>query len=230
MATRSLSLPSVTWLLIAAAIAAALAATLATDWRAEREPPPLVLEPAHPLDTVVADPGRFAGQRVFARGRYDLERTVLVSDARFDKRRGARVYTPLRIAEGGDDLVLLVDRGWIPDDEVESFTARDTAREEREIYGTVRPESFGSIPRPAPDAPNPTRETPPRRSLRPAALQRELPYPLLPMILEREAGSGVELPLAPVGAGPPAGRSAPVALWGLALGCAGAAVWRYRRG
>jgi cytochrome oxidase assembly protein ShyY1 len=224
VATRSLYLHFVMWVLCVVAILAVLGAAIETDWRGEFATTAWVLEPALTLDDVVADPERFAGRRVVARGRYDLERTVMVLGAWFDDRRGARVYTPLRIAEGGDDLVLLVDRGWIPEGEVDSFAGRDTADEEREIYGFVRPEHFGSAPRNAPETPSRR-----RRWLRPAALQRELPYPLLPMILEREAGSGVELPLAPVSAGPSSARSIPVGLWGVALAAAvAAAALRFR--
>ena len=158
---------------------------------------PRVPPPALALDVVVGDPAAHRGRRVVARGRYDLPRSVFVAERGFEGRVGARVYTPLQIAGGAGTIALLVDRGWIPENEVEDFGEHDTAGDERTLYGRVQPAHFGDPPAEAP-------ETPARRwsRLRPASLQAELPYPLLPLILTREAGSGVELPLAAVGAGP----------------------------
>lgn len=223
------SLPG--WGLLALS-AGALALTLilvSSDRRRVGSPEPIALQPALPLDRVVTDPERHAGRRVVVRGSYDIEQSVFVSGATFRGQIGARVYTPMQIAGAEGDLIVLVDRGWIPEDEIESFVDGDGARGEREIYGTVQPYVFAGPPRETPGVPQ-------RRwqSLRPDALQQELPYTLLPLILSREAGSGVELPLVDVGAGPPrpSGRlAAPLWTGALALALALAALaHRYRGG
>ncbi len=204
-----------------------IAAAISTDWARPTGSVRVSLDPALPLDRVVSDPERYAGRRVVARGRYDLEHSVFVLGSTFEGRRGASVFTPFRIAEAGDDLVVLVERGWIPKAEVELFSELDRASEEREIYARVRPQVFGPAP--------PEAKAPPRRVWRrfhPRALQKELPYPLLPMVLAREAGSGIELPvvapLAAIGAGPGPPRAIPLGLWAAALGCAGVG-WVLRR-
>ncbi len=205
----SLRSRSAAWLALAGAAAVATAL-----WDGSRGPGdvPRVPDPALSLDLVVSDPAAHRGRRVVARGRYDLGRSVFVAERGFEGRRGARVYTPLQIAGGAGAIALLVDRGWIPEDEVDGFADRDAAGDERTLYGTVQPARFGDPP--AETAPPSTRRW---RRLRPERLQAELPYPLLPLILTREAGSGVELPLAALGAGPPErSRWARLSVW---LGC-----------
>ncbi len=179
-------------------------------------PGPTVPPPALALDVVVGDPDAHRGRRVVARGRYDLPRSIFVAARGFEGRDGARVYTPLQLAGAAGTIALLVDRGWIPDDEVEDFGERDGAGDERTLYGTVEPARFGEPPGDAP--PTPARRW---RRLQPEALQAELPYPLLPLILTREAGSGVELPLADlgaVGAGPPSPTRWPLFVFALGIG------------
>lgn len=196
-------------------------------WLGAEAPAPAggsLAEAALPLYEVVEAPDRHAGRRVVARGTYARDKTIFVTGARRGRALGARVLTPLRLAEGGRDLVVLVERGWIPSGEVDTFAERDEAGEEREVYGFLRPVSFGTAQR----EPNPQQDR--WRSLRPVALQRQLPYPLLPLILVREAGSGVELPLAPVSAPYPAKLSL---LWiaSLVFGVGGLAAfwWGHRR-
>lgn len=189
-------------------VAAVVAALLSTDRRLPGPRTPITLQPALPLDQVVTNPGRHAGRRIVVRGSYDFARTVFVLGATFQEQTGARVYTPMRIAGGEGDLVVLIDRGWIPEVEIETFIERDVASGEREIYGTLQPQTFGSPPREPKDVPR-------RRwqSLRPGALQGDLPYRLLPLILSREAGSGVELPLAAVSGAPPGRPTQRAAQW-----------------
>ncbi len=196
-------------------LAAAVSCGLVAVWLGRAAPPAAqgLLEPALELHQVVADPERFEGRRVRARGVYDLERTVLVTEARRDRVRGARVWTPLHLAHGEGRLVVWIERGWIPEDEIDHFAERDEADTARVIYGRVRPLEFGPVPTEA--GALPTRV----EALRPPELQAGFAVPLLPLAVVREAGSGIELPLAPaapapVGAPPSAAASHTAPFWG----------------
>lgn len=198
------------WGLLAAALACALLALRGeAGSRAARG---AAFEAALALHEVVAEPGRFAGRRVVARGHYDLENTVFATGARRGRAEGARVFTPLRLADGSGELVVLIERGWIPKAELDTFMERDAAHGERMVYGRVAPVDFGAVP----SAPRALERS--RSALRPRELQASMDTALLPLMVVREAGSGVELPLAPVAAAPP-GRLRGDAWWllGVAL-------------
>lgn len=139
---------------------------------------------------VATDPKRFDGRRIEAYGHYDLARSIALVGRPYGKRAGARVLTPLLLREGEGAIGLLVDRGWIAENEIVRFREIDNASAKRLVFGVVAPRDFGDAGRENPAAP-PLRW----KRLDARALAMALPYPLLPFVLVREAGGGEELPL-----------------------------------
>ena len=136
--------------------------------------------PALPLEQLLGDSTGGGGRRGRVRGHYDRDRTQLIAAAR-NGTPGARVITPLFV-DPDEDWALLVDRGWIPTEEIDGFRERDGAARPRELYGRL--ESLGS-------------------SLE--IVKARLPYPVLAAVFVREPGSDDELPVPDAQAGPPAG-------------------------
>lgn len=136
--------------------------------------------PALPLEQLLGDPTGQAGRRGRVRGHYDRDRTQVIRTAR-NGTPGARVITPLFV-NPEEDWALLVDRGWIPNEEIEGFRQRDGAARPRELYGVLEP--LGS-------------------SL--DVVKERLPYPVLSVVLVREPGSGDELPVPGAQGRPPVG-------------------------
>ena len=65
-----------------------------------------------PLLDVLAAGGVLDFRPVVARGRYDLDRQLLLDNRIHEGRPGYQVLTPLRL--DGSDSIVLVNRGWLP--------------------------------------------------------------------------------------------------------------------
>lgn len=139
------------------------------------------------VDEALRDPPASAFRRATARGRFELADTILVGPAERGRELGARVLTPLRLEGAADDAPrVLVDRGFIPQEAVERFLPPDAgASDVVEVHGlvlelAVPEEQHGSRER---------RKTHfaiwnPDRPKRVASLTEQLPYPLLPVMLQ----------------------------------------------
>jgi surfeit locus 1 family protein len=76
--------------------------------------------PETPVEEAIADPASHAFRRVVARGTWELADTIIVGPAERGRELGARVMTPLALADGRAERVL-VDRGFIPESEIKRF-------------------------------------------------------------------------------------------------------------
>ena len=144
-------------------------------------------EPAVTIDAGHAgglDAATLDERRVAVAGAWDYDHELLVQRGAYNDAPGYHVLTPLRIDDG--DQVLLVDRGWIP------YTDADPARrsafrqgERGEVEGFAHQPraSGGTAPAPAPGSATGTTTVWPRVDL--ASMQRELPYPTLPVWVEQ---------------------------------------------
>lgn len=172
-------------------------------WLAERNAridlPPL------PIAQVLARPHDFPDRRATARGRFDTAQTVLVERAPRGTELGDRVLTPLRLADAGAKApALLVDRGWIPTSEGERFLHEPPPAADAEVTGLVLPLALWKTrPEGAPQRRTAWIGFDPERSG--PSLQAQLPYPLAPVLLQREAdpaggwpAGGLTRPTSPV--------------------------------
>lgn len=172
--------------------------------------------PPVPLAEAARAPEDLAFRRVDARGRFELGDTVLVGGVEHGNEIGYRVLTPLRIDGSADDAPrLLVDRGFIPLDQAKRFLPPDDPAQSDpvEVHGLVLvlavPETqHGSRER---------RETyfavwNPDRPKRVQAVVEQLPYPLLPVMLQSIEPEPGGLPI-----GEPARPVSPVDHRGYAL-------------
>jgi surfeit locus 1 family protein len=164
---------------------------LLAEWNARIDLPPAA------LDEVLSDPERFQYRRATASGVLEPEHSIFVEPVTRGLQEGARVLTPLRIAAPeAVGATILVDRGWIPAAELESFAARDRSSGPVEVTGLV----FALAPpttRPGSAAARRVHwlRFDPGRAAQVSELQAQLPGPLAPVLLQREdAGDGV-LPL-----------------------------------
>lgn len=139
------------------------------------------------LDEALRAPEASAFRRANARGRFELADTILVGPAEHGRELGARVLTPLRLEGAADDAPrLLVDRGFIPREAIDRFLPPDSGTSDVvEVHGlvlelAVPDEQHGS---------RAERKThfaiwSPDRPKRVASLTSQLPYPLLPVMLQ----------------------------------------------
>lgn len=87
------------------------------------------------LDT--PPPAALSAPRASAAGRFDSTRQILLDNQTRDRVPGYRVWTPLRLGDGG---WLMVDRGWVaasPDRK--QLPAIDVGADERQLSGYWRP-------------------------------------------------------------------------------------------
>jgi surfeit locus 1 family protein len=75
-------------------------------------------------------------QRVAVSGDYVNELTVLLQNRPYKERQGVEVITPLKIA--GQKALLLVDRGWIAQDETQRLPAIGPVTSAQQISGEVK--------------------------------------------------------------------------------------------
>lgn len=155
------------------------------DWIA-RMRERLALAPVSAADALV-DPDAFAYRRVFAEGELDRDRGILLERPGPEGQRGARVLTPLR--RPGEEHALLVDRGFVPAQELAAFRAGDRGALSVRVTGILRPLERETL------ADGPSSEPRVRwRRLRLAALERQLPYPLEAALLVRGEDTPEALP------------------------------------
>ena len=187
---------------LAAALAVAILASLGAwqvrrhHWReadlAQRRA--RIALPPLPLESVLADPLAAEGRRASLRGEYDHPRSIAVVRVPRALVEGARILTPLRLADG---RALVVDRGWVPYTELERFLEDPPPRERGQVEVTGLVFALRLDPVEPGSAAVPRREWvrfDPTRPGHPTELQSQLPYRLVPVLVQREDGSG-EYPL-----------------------------------
>jgi surfeit locus 1 family protein len=152
--------------------------------------------PALTLNADPITPDGLIYRRLRASGRFDPAHEIVLSNRAYSGQAGVHLVTPL-VLEGGDAAVL-VDRGWIP-----ASQASPTGRAAFDVHGTIEVIGIG---RPSQQEPSIalladlTRgpDSPPLeawRFLDLTAIQSQIPYPLLPVILEAaEPVGGVSPP------------------------------------
>ncbi|MFZ6030060.1 MAG: SURF1 family protein [Chloroflexota bacterium] len=158
--------------------------------------------------TIPGDIDRMEYRPVVLRGSYDFAHQVALRNQDYHLHLGAHLLTPFKLA--GSEQAVLVDRGWIPQDD---FLSGDWAKFDRPgettLQGVVRVSQdkpdFGQIgdPTPAPGAP-------PRTAWRLAnvpIIARQIPYSLLTSVYiqrtpEIEAARPVENITEPLASSP----------------------------
>ncbi len=132
------------------------------------------------------EPRELANRAAFAQGQLDYDRQVLIKSQILDGQPGVYLVTPLRLA--GTDQAILVNRGWIPADLADpSQWARFQEEPAQEWRGYLLPSQK------MPDgSTSPIPDTPQREWYRldVEAIQSQMPYKLLPVVLVLEAEPG----------------------------------------
>jgi surfeit locus 1 family protein len=167
------------------------------------------------IDEAARAPAESAWRRARARGRFELADTVIVGPAERGRELGARVLTPLRLEGAADDAPrVLVDRGFIPREAVERFLPPDAGTSDLvDVNGLV-------LELAVPEAQQGSRAQRkthfaiwnPDRPKRVASLTQQLPYPLLPVMLQSIEPEPGGLPI-----GEPSRPASPVDHRGYAL-------------
>jgi surfeit locus 1 family protein len=124
-------------------------------------------------------------RRLRASGTFDPAQEIVLSNRAYSGQAGVHLVTPLRIE--GREAAVLVDRGWIP-----TSQSSPGERTSFTLSGTVEVAGIGRPSQREPDIAllaDPTRGpgSPPLdawRFLDLSAIQPQVPYPLLPVILE----------------------------------------------
>jgi surfeit locus 1 family protein len=146
--------------------------------------------PALRLDGGLLDPAGVDLRRGIVRGTYDFEHEVVLRNQTHNELPGVDLITPLRIE--GSDVAVLVNRGWIPF-EMSQPAQRKAFRAETgpvEVQGILR----SSRTRPSRFAPVDPTPSPGQSGLDAwlrvdiDRIQEQIPYRLLPVFLEQEAG------------------------------------------
>jgi len=138
-----------------------------------------------------ADAATLVDRRVRARGRFDAARTVLLDNRPHgngtDSRAGFLVLTPLRLADGGNVLVL---RGWLPRDAQDRTRIAPFPTPDGEV--TVAGTALAGVPRVYSLGLEPEAEAGRkiRQNIDLAAYAREINAPLVPVVLEQSTDNG----------------------------------------
>jgi surfeit locus 1 family protein len=123
-------------------------------------------------------------RRVRVSGSFDFDREVLLRNRSLDGRAGVHVITPLKIDT--TDAYVLIDRGFIPiGREDPEARKRYRSAERAELFGLVKSsmaQKFMAPPDPPAGNGNPWVDRWLRVDI--TEIQRQLPYPLLPIYLE----------------------------------------------
>lgn len=133
------------------------------------------------------DPAALTFRRVTIRGVYDYTNEIVLRYRTHNGQAGVHLLTPLRLADG--EAVVLVDRGWIPYQQAEPDGRRafqNGARGVVEIEGLVRQSEAReeqSAAGAGGEGGRGREEAWSRVDL--AAIERQMPYPLLPFWVER---------------------------------------------
>jgi cytochrome oxidase assembly protein ShyY1 len=170
--------------------------------RARLEQAPVALAEA------LRDPDAHAYRHTTVRGRFELADTVVVSPVSRGHELGARILTPLRLEGAPDEAPrLLVARGWLPADAIPRFLPPDGAAasgadadgplgdpvEVRGLLLALAADEAVSGSR-AGRQTHRSRFHPDRPGLV-AKLQAQLPYPLLPVLLQATGEETGGLPI-----------------------------------
>jgi len=160
--------------------------------------------PATHLTGQAIDPAALHRHRVTVTGTFDNNENIAILNRPFEGRAGMHLVTPLQIE--GSDQAVLVDRGWIPLDQ--------TNPEQRRQYdqsGTVKVEGIAYQSQPQSDRwlvpqdpiPGPGED---RRDqwfrVDIDRIERQLPYPLLPIFVAQSADESADASTPPLGEGP----------------------------
>lgn len=135
---------------------------------------------AAPMPDAQQIPGRW----VTVTGTYDLDHQMLLILQNWQNRAGVNLITPL-LLDGGDTAVL-IDRGWIPNEEQDNLAAYDVSGPVTLTAYVALPETLGRQ-----TSPDPTFQ-PEIYRVDTAVLQTQLPYDLQPVYLVQppdEAGN-----------------------------------------
>jgi surfeit locus 1 family protein len=185
------------WIFVAIVVAVAAACVRLGIWQLERLAERrasnatirarLALDPV-PLPSAIPDPQAWAYRHVTARGVFDAEREVLLSNRSLEGQPGVHLITPLWIE--AIQAAVLVDRGWIPlDSSPREGRARFAVSDAVQVTGIIRlsqPEPslrFLADPTRAPGG-SPVETW---RFLHIASMQGQFPYPVLPFYIEATA-------------------------------------------
>lgn len=153
------------------------------EHRERMELPPL------PLERALADPEAALWRRATATGRLDTDESILVVRVPRGLREGARVLTPLRLS--GREGAVVVDRGWVPDAEAGRFLDEAPPGNEVTVTGLVFPLALeGAEPGTAEEERERWLRFDPGRHAAP--LQAQLPYRLLPVLLQAVPEPGAD--------------------------------------
>jgi cytochrome oxidase assembly protein ShyY1 len=168
-------------------------------------------QPTVSLADALRDPAGHAFRRSRVRGRFELADTVVVSPVARGHELGARIVTPLRL-EGEPEQAprLLVARGWVPAEAVSRFLPPDPAApagaleagtqaalgDAAQLEGVVLELAVGEgVPGSrAARQTHRSRFNPDRPGLV-AKIQAQLPYPLLPVLLQATQSEAGGLPI-----------------------------------
>ncbi len=143
------------------------------------------------LHASLSDAAQLADRHVRARGSFDADRTVLLDNRPHgngtDSRAGFLVLTPLRLADGGNVLVL---RGWLPRDAQDRMRIAPFATPSGEV--TVEGTALASVPRVYSLGQDAAAEAGRkiRQNIDLAAFARETGAPLLPIVVEQSSNNG----------------------------------------
>lgn len=132
--------------------------------------------PPHEMDTApLPDAQQIPGRWVRVTGTYDLDHQMLLLLQNWQGRAGVNLITPL-LLDGGDTAVL-IDRGWIPDNERDNLAAYDVTGPVTLTAYVALPETLGR------QTASDTGFQPEIYRVDTAVLQPQLPYDLQPVYL-----------------------------------------------
>ncbi len=127
------------------------------------------------LRAAPADTNGLSYRAAHALGTWDPQRSIVLADRPLDGDPGVWLLTPLRLSDG---RAILVVRGWLPSPDAATVDIRPYAVDgAADVRGLLMPLPSGKVP--------PTAG--PRLTwyhLDPAALARQFPYPLAPVLLQ----------------------------------------------
>jgi surfeit locus 1 family protein len=92
--------------------------------------------PALKLTDPIGEAAQLEYRKLSVRGRFLDENTVLIENRKHQGKTGYHVITPLRLSESGH--ILLVNRGWVPSQQVQQQFRLPSAQGESTIEGEAR--------------------------------------------------------------------------------------------
>jgi surfeit locus 1 family protein len=163
------------------------------DLAAKLEAPPLSLNDAAaaaqwPLSS---DRDEIRNTQATASGQFDFDQQVLLLQQNHQDMPGVHLVTPLIL--DGSDKAILVDRGWIPADQVDAARQSqfDAGPDRVAVTGALQPSQilFGRAAERAAEQSEPSGPKAEWYRIDIAALQAQMPYELLPIYLLQAPGA-----------------------------------------